>query len=100
MVRIVTQKAKENPYINNAGWRSKIKEEEEKNNLTLGQRLALKHQISDKPRVKEKSPSGKTRSEKQKGDSGDDDSEWTWETCSSSSQEQDGYEYTTVRMGW
>ena len=97
VVRIVTQKAKENPYINNAGWRSKIKEEEEKNNLTLGQRLALKHQISDKPRVKEKSPSGKTRSEKQKGDSGDDDSEWTWETCSSSSQEQDGYEYTTVR---
>ena len=98
VVRIVTQKSKENPYINNAGWRSKIKEEEEKNNLTLGQRLALKHQISDKPRVKEKSPtSGKSRSEKQKGESGDDDSEWTWETCSSSSQEQDGYEYTTVR---
>ena len=98
VVRIVTQKAKENPYLNNVGWRSKIKEEEEKNNLTLGQRLALKHQISDKPRVKEKSPtSGKTRSEKQKGDSGDDDSEWTWETCSSSSQEQDGYEYTTTK---
>ena len=97
VVRIVTQKSKENPYINNPGWRSKIKEEEEKNNLTLGQRLALKHQIADKPRPKEKSPLGKTRSEKQKGESGSEDSEWTWETCSSSSQEQDGYEYTTVK---
>ena len=96
VVRMVTQKAKENPYINNPGWRSKIKEEEDRNNLTLGQRLALKHQIVDKPKVKERSPSGKSRTEVKKSDSGDEESEWTWETCSSSSQEQDGYEYTVV----
>ena len=97
VVRMVTQKAKENPYINNPGWRSKIKDEEDKNNLTLGQRLALKHQIVEKPRVKEKSPSsGKSRTEVKKSDSGDEESEWTWETCSSSSQEQDGYDYTVI----
>ena len=69
VVRIVTQKAKENPYINTPGWRSKIREEEERNNLTLGQRLALKHQIMDKPRDKEKSPSAKSQDQK-KTDSG------------------------------
>ena len=81
VVRIVTQKAKENPYINNPGWRSRVKEEEEKNSLTLGQRLALKHQIAEKPKPSEK-----------KAESGEE-SEWTWETCSSSSQEEEGYEY-------
>ena len=92
VVRIVTQKAKENPYLNNPGWRTRIKEEEDKNSLTLGQRLALKHQIVDKPKSKEKSPSC---TDNKKADSGEE-SEWTWETCSSSSQEQDGYEYTVV----
>ena len=108
VVRIVTQKAKENPYLASPGWRAKIQEEEERQNLTLGQRLALKHQIVDKTRTqREKSPGSKTRAENNnnnsnnnnnnnnKGESGEE-SEWTWETCSSSSQEQDGYEYTLV----
>ena len=83
VVRIVTQKSKENPYLSNPGWRTRIKEEEEKNSLTLGQRLALKHQIVDKPKSKEKSPSG---IDSKKTDSGEE-SEWTWETCSSSEAE-------------
>ena len=88
VVRIVTQKAKENPYINNPGWRSRVKEEEEKNSLTLGQRLALKHQIAEKPKPSESSA--------KKTESGEE-SEWTWETCSSSSQEQEGYEYKVAK---
>ena len=94
MVRIVTQKAKENPYINNPGWRNRVKEEEEKNSLTLGQRLALKHQIAEKPKPSE--TSSKVDSNKTKKVDSGEESEWTWETCSSSSQEDDGYEYTTV----
>ena len=95
VVRIVTQKAKENPYINNPGWRNRVKEEEEKNSLTLGQRLALKHQIAEKPKPSESSSQAESKTKKTSGDSGEE-SEWTWETCSSSSQEDDGYEYTVV----
>jgi len=83
VVRMVTQKSKESPYLNNTGWRARMNEEEE-SPMTLGQRLAMKHQITEKPKVKEKTPPRKT--ETHKHDSGEE-SEWTWETCSSSEAE-------------
>merc|ERR1711874_457663 len=51
VVRMVTQKAKENPYLN-TGWRARMNEDEEAP-MTLGQRLAMKHQITEKPKVTE-----------------------------------------------
>jgi len=86
VVRMVTQKSKESPYLNNTGWRARMKEEEEPQ-MTLGQRLAMKHQISEKPKVKEKTPPPAPRkTDNHKCDSGEE-SEWTWETCSSSEAE-------------
>jgi len=89
VVRMVTQKAKENPTL--TGWRARMQEEEAP--LTLGQRLAMKHQINEKPKVKDKTPPPQ-KSGHQKQDSGEE-SEWTWETCSSS--ENEDYIYTTVK---
>lgn len=87
VVRMVTQKSKESPYLNNTGWRARMNEEEEAP-MTLGQRLAMKHQITEKPKVKEKTPSPPPtrKTETHKHDSGEE-SEWTWETCSSSEAE-------------
>jgi len=86
VVRMVTQKAKESPYLNNTGWRARMKDEDESQNMTLGQRLAMKHQIVDKPKVKEKTPPHHKKGDNHKHDSGEE-SEWTWETCSSSEAE-------------
>lgn len=83
VVRMVTQKAKENPYLNNTGWRARMDEEKEAP-MTLGQRLAMKHQISEKPKVVD--PPVTKKAETGQHDSGDE-SEWTWETCSSSEAE-------------
>ena len=80
MVRMVTTKLKESPYI--GGWRARMAEKEEKEGMTLGQRLALKHQIVERPKVKSPTPPPVAS----KPDSGDE-SEWTWETCSSSEAE-------------
>lgn len=87
VVRMVTQKSKESPYLNNTGWRARMNDEEEAP-MTLGQRLAMKHQITEKPKVKEKTPSPPPtrKTETHKHDSGEE-SEWTWETCSSSEAE-------------
>ena len=83
VVRMVTTKLKESPYVA-GGWRARMAEKEEKEAaMTLGQRLALKHQIVEKPKVKQKSPPHA------KDDSGEE-SEWTWETCSSSEAEEAG----------
>ena len=49
-------------------------EKEEKEGMTLGQRLALKHQIVERPKVKSPTPPPVAI----KADSGDE-SEWTWE---------------------
>jgi len=83
VVRMVTQKAKENPYLNSTGWRARMDEEKE-GPMTLGQRLAMKHQINEKPKVIE-TPVPK-KADTAKHDSGEE-SEWTWETCSSSEAE-------------
>lgn len=83
VVRMVTTKLKESPYA--GGWRARMAEREEKEALTLGQRLALKHQIVEKPKEKEKTPPPVST----KADSGEE-SEWTWETCSSSEAEDPG----------
>ena len=80
VVRMVTTKLKESPYI--GGWRARMAEKEEKEALTLGQRLALKHQIVERPKVKSPTPPPVAS----KVDSGEE-SEWTWETCSSSEAE-------------
>ena len=83
VVRMVTTKLKESPYI--GGWRARMAEKEEKEGMTLGQRLALKHQIVERPKVKSPTPPPVAI----KADSGDE-SEWTWETCSSSEAEEAG----------
>jgi len=83
VVRMVTTKMKESPYA--GGWRARMAEREEKEALTLGQRLALKHQIVEKPKEREKTPPPVAN----KADSGEE-SEWTWETCSSSEAEDPG----------
>ena len=74
VVRMVTQKLKENPYL------SSLKErEKETENLTLGQRLALKYQMKERPKPKAPTPPAAKGS--------GSESDWTWETCSSSEDE-------------
>ena len=87
VVRIVTQKAKETPQLH--GWRAKMASEDSE--LTLGQRLAMKHQISERPKPAESPPR-----HGQPAEGSAEESDWTWETCSSSS-EADGYEYTVMK---
>ena len=74
VVRMVTQKLKENPYLSTLI----LDKENDPKKLTLGQRLALKYQIKEKPKPKPPTPP--------KPDSGEE-SEWTWESCSSSDEE-------------
>jgi hypothetical protein len=89
VVRMVTQKPKESPYL--AILLSHDRDSDPKQ-LTLGQRLALKHQIREKPRPKPPTPPptppppppAETAA---KGEDSGDGSDWTWETCSSSEAE-------------
>ena len=74
VVRMVTQKLKENPYLSTLI----LDKENDPKKLTLGQRLALKYQIKEKPKPKPPTPP--------KPDSGEE-SEWTWESYSSSDEE-------------
>ena len=74
VVRMVTQKLKDNPYL------SSLKgKEKETENLTLGQRLALKYQMKERPKPKAPTPPVARGS--------GTESDWTWETCSSSEDE-------------
>jgi hypothetical protein len=53
-----------------------------KEELTMGQRLALKHLIVD-PKEKEREEAAKAAASKaEEEESSEAESEWTWETCS------------------
>merc|ERR1712083_442813 len=73
VIRLVTTKLKTNPY-------NTVGVEKDPNEMTLGQKLAMKHQISE-PKNR---PSGPAR---QCSVSEDEGSDWTWETCSDSDPE-------------
>ena len=94
VVRMITNRLKDCSYV------TKIIPEDEENGegkLTLGQRLALKYQMKEKPK-KQKTPSPPSRTRVKdtaaattataaKADDSGEESEWTWETCSSSEAE-------------
>jgi len=81
VVRMVTQRQKEHPFKTNAADDDK----DDYSKLTLGQRLALKHQMVEKPKPP-LSPKPK-----KEDNSSSDDSDWTWETCSTSEDESHLY---------
>ena len=94
VVRMITNRLKDCSYV------TKIIPEDEENGeakLTLGQRLALKYQMKERPK-KQKTPSPPSRTRVKdtadinaaaaaKTDDSGEESEWTWETCSSSEAE-------------
>lgn len=77
----MTTKQKTNPY-NRVGSSLLVVEPA----MTLGQKLAMKHQISDpKTRISNQVQAGKEASS---ANSEDDGSDWTWETCSESEEDE------------
>ena len=89
VVRMITQKLKDYSYVTKI-----IPEDEEggSGKLTMGQRLALKYQMKERPKKqKTPSPTQSVNNKKSKGTTAGDDSgsesDWTWETCSSSEAE-------------
>ena len=81
VIRLVTTKQRVNPY-------NRVGASDSDNDMTLGQKLALKYQISDK---------NKNQKETSIGNSEDSEgSDWTWETCSESEEETASTATTTT----
>lgn len=81
VIRLVTTKQKVNPYTKASGQTA-----QPQNDLTLGQKLALKHLLVD---PKEKASTTEEESIEEDRNSESDWSDWTWETCSESEQDDD-----------
>ena len=83
MIRLVTTKQKSNPYNLVGRNKNATTSNGQSVELTMGQRLAMKHFIPvQQPQNNQSGSVNCTKS----GESGPE-SDWTWETCSSSDEE-------------